>query len=70
MAAAMEDALAIHRFHFAFTITFHYLFPLLTMGLSGLIVVFKVLALRNEDPVYDECARFWAKIFAMYQRCL
>ncbi len=30
----MDDVLTIHRFHFAFTVTFHYLFPQLTMGLA------------------------------------
>ena len=33
------DALLLHRLHFAFTVTFHYLFPQLTMGLALLIVV-------------------------------
>jgi cytochrome bd-type quinol oxidase subunit 1 len=28
----MDSALLIHRLHFAFTVTFHYLFPQLTMG--------------------------------------
>jgi cytochrome d ubiquinol oxidase subunit I len=28
------DALTLHRLHFAFTITYHYLFPQLTMGLA------------------------------------
>ena len=65
LGPAMDDALSIHRLHFAFTITFHYLFPLLTMGLSALMVIFKVLALRREDPIYAECARFWARIFAI-----
>ncbi len=37
----------IHRLHFAFTITFHYLFPQLTMGLALLIVVLKSVALRT-----------------------
>jgi len=31
----MDSALLVHRLHFAFTITFHYLFPQLTMGLAG-----------------------------------
>ena len=35
----------IHRLHFAFTVTFHYLFPQLTMGLALLIVVLKTVAL-------------------------
>ena len=37
----------IHRLHFAFTITFHYLFPQLTMGLALLIVVLKTVALKT-----------------------
>jgi cytochrome d ubiquinol oxidase subunit I len=35
----MDSALAVHRLHFAFTITYHYLFPQLTMGLALLIVL-------------------------------
>jgi cytochrome d ubiquinol oxidase subunit I len=61
----MDDALTVHRLHFAFTITFHYLFPQLTMGLALLIVIFKTLYLRKNDARYNEAARFWAKIFAI-----
>jgi len=61
----MESALTAHRFHFAFTVAFHYLFPQLTMGLALLIVILKSLALRRGDPRYDQAARFWAKIFAI-----
>jgi cytochrome bd ubiquinol oxidase subunit I len=61
----MESALLIHRLHFAFTATFHYLFPQLTMGLALLIVLFKTIALRRNDPVYGEAARFWGKIFGI-----
>ncbi|MGC1500948.1 MAG: cytochrome ubiquinol oxidase subunit I [Terriglobales bacterium] len=61
----MESALLIHRLHFAFTATFHYLFPQLTMGLALLIVILKTIALRRKDPVYDQAARFWAKIFGI-----
>lgn len=50
---------------FAFTVTFHYLFPQLTMGLALLIVVLKTMALRTHNAHYDRCARFWAKIFAI-----
>lgn len=59
------NALTVHRIHFAFTITFHYLFPQLTMGLALLIVVLKTLALRTRDSHYDEAARFWSRIFAI-----
>jgi cytochrome d ubiquinol oxidase subunit I len=59
------DALLLHRIHFAFTITFHYLFPQLTMGLALLIVALKTVAIRRHDERYNEAARFWARIFAL-----
>jgi cytochrome d ubiquinol oxidase subunit I len=58
-------ALGWHRFQFAFTITFHYLFPQLTMGLALLLVVFKGAALRTRDTRFDDLARFWARIFGV-----
>jgi cytochrome bd ubiquinol oxidase subunit I len=61
----MNSALAIHRLQFAFTITFHYLFPQLTMGLAFLILALKTIALRSGDDHYNQAARFWAKIFAI-----
>jgi cytochrome bd ubiquinol oxidase subunit I len=61
----MDSALAVHRLHFAFTITFHYLFPQLTMGLALLIVILKTLALRTGNEHYNQAARFWVKIFAI-----
>jgi cytochrome d ubiquinol oxidase subunit I len=61
----MDSALLVHRIHFAFTITFHYLFPQLTMGLAPLIVVLKTLALRRNDEIYHQAARFWARIFGI-----
>jgi cytochrome bd ubiquinol oxidase subunit I len=61
----MDNAFLVHRLQFAFTITFHYLFPQLTMGLALLLVVLKTLALRTGNAHYDQCARFLAKIFAI-----
>jgi cytochrome bd ubiquinol oxidase subunit I len=61
----MGNALLVHRLQFAFTATFHYLFPQLTMGLALLIVVLKTIGLRRIDPVYHEAARFWGKIFGI-----
>src|SRR5580692_5644937 len=55
----------IHRLHFAFTITFHYLFPQLTMGLALLIVAIKTVALRTGSEVWDRAARFWGRIFGI-----
>jgi cytochrome bd ubiquinol oxidase subunit I len=61
----MEHALDVHRLHFAFTITFHYLFPQLTMGLALLLVYLKTKALRTGDEHYNRAARFWARIFGI-----
>jgi len=61
----MDSALLIHRLHFGFTVTFHYLFPQLTMGLAPLIVIFKTLGLRRQNEIYNEAARFWARIFGI-----
>jgi cytochrome bd ubiquinol oxidase subunit I len=61
----MHDALLLHRIHFAFTITYHYIFPQLTMGLGLLIVVLKTLALRRDDRVLNQSARFWAAVFGI-----
>ncbi|HXX19753.1 MAG TPA: cytochrome ubiquinol oxidase subunit I [Candidatus Acidoferrum sp.] len=61
----MEDALTVHRLHFAFTVTFHYIFPQLTMGLALLILLMKSVALRRGDETWNRAARFWARIFGI-----
>ena len=61
----MTDAVLWHRIQFVFTITYHYLFPQLTMGLALLIVAFKSLGLWLRDESFNEVARFWARIFAI-----
>jgi cytochrome d ubiquinol oxidase subunit I len=55
----------IHRLHFAFTVTFHYLFPQLTMGLALLIVVLKTGALKTGGAEWDRAAQFWGRIFGI-----
>ena len=61
----MEDMIFYDRLQFAFTITFHYIFPQLTMGLSLLIVYFKGKYLINKIAKYNEAAKFLMKIFAI-----
>jgi cytochrome d ubiquinol oxidase subunit I len=61
----MGDAVIAARSQFAFTILFHYLFPILTMGLGVLIAVLKTLHLMGRGEIYASAARFWAKIFAL-----
>src|SRR6202171_4719033 len=61
----MNEALSVHRLHFAFTVTFHYIFPQLTMGLALLLVYLKTKALRTGDEHWNRAARFWARIFGI-----
>ncbi len=61
----MEDILFYHRVQFAFTITFHYLFPQLTMGLSLIIVAFKFMHFRTQKLIYNDASKFLMKIFAL-----
>jgi cytochrome d ubiquinol oxidase subunit I len=53
------------RLQFAFTLTYHYLFPQLTMGLAWFLVYWKWRALRTSDEKYNQAVRFWAKIFGL-----
>ena len=53
------------RFQFGFTLTYHYLFPQLTMGLAWFLVFWKWRALRTGDERYNNAVRFWAKIFGL-----
>jgi len=53
------------RLQFAFTVTYHYLFPQLTMGLACFLVHWKWRALRTGDENYNQAVRFWAKIFGL-----
>jgi cytochrome d ubiquinol oxidase subunit I len=61
----MDSALSVDRLHFAFTITYHYLFPQLTMGLALLILILKTMALRSGDEHFSHAARFWTRLFAI-----
>lgn len=65
MISIFSDPAFWHRLQFAFTVTFHYLFPQLTMGLAWFIVYWKWKALRTGEERYNQAARFWAKIFGL-----
>jgi cytochrome bd ubiquinol oxidase subunit I len=61
----MTDPLFWHRLQFGFTITYHYLFPQLTMGLALLIVILKAIGLRTGESRWNDAARFWIRIFGL-----
>lgn len=61
----MDASTILSRLQFAFTISFHYLFPQLTMGLALLILILKTLYLLRKDEIYNTSGHFWARIFAI-----
>lgn len=61
----MDSALALHRLHFAFTATYHYLFPQVTMGLALVILIYKSAALWRGDERANQASRFWVRIFGL-----
>ncbi|HEY8314495.1 MAG TPA: cytochrome ubiquinol oxidase subunit I [Candidatus Baltobacteraceae bacterium] len=58
------DVVSVDRLQFAFTIMFHYLFPIGTMGLAPFIAWYTFQAMRG-DAQAEAAARFWTKIFAI-----
>lgn len=59
------DVLMLSRVQFALTIMFHCVFPPMTIGIGGLLVVMEGLYLKTRQPVYETMAKFWTKIFAV-----
>jgi len=61
----MLDAVLLARIQFAFTITFHILFPAFTIGLASWLAMLEFLWLRTGKPAYQSLYQFWVKIFAV-----
>jgi cytochrome d ubiquinol oxidase subunit I len=61
----VNDPVVLSRIQFAFTVTYHYLFPQLTMGLAFLIAVLKTQAIMRRSDLHNEAVRFWSRIFAV-----
>jgi cytochrome d ubiquinol oxidase subunit I len=59
------DALTLARFQFAFTVSFHFVFPAFSIGLASFLAVLEAQWLRTKDDLYLDLFRFWIKIFAV-----
>lgn len=59
------DALLLARIQFAFTVSFHFIFPAFSIGLASYLAVLEGLWLRTGRDVYIDLFRFWLKIFAI-----
>ena len=59
------DAILLARIQFAFTVSFHFLFPAFTIGLASYLAVLNGLYLWTSEHKYLELFRYWVKIFAL-----
>ena len=59
------DPIMLSRIQFAFTVSFHILFPAFTIGLASWLAVVEGMYLKTNHPVYKEIYKFWVKIFAV-----
>ncbi len=59
------DPVLLARLQFAFTVTFHIIFPSFTIGLSAYIATLGVMWLRSGEERYHRLMKFWTKIFAV-----
>ena len=58
-------ALLLARWQFAFTVSFHFLFPPFTIGLAAYLAVLEGLWLKTGQALYLDLFRYWLKIFAI-----
>ena len=59
------DAVLLARIQFALTVGFHYIFPVLTIGMAWIIVWMLTRHLKTGEPIYRRMARFWIRVFAL-----
>jgi cytochrome d ubiquinol oxidase subunit I len=59
------DALILSRIQFAANISFHILFPTITIALCWFLVFFRVRFARTQDTAWEEAYYFWTKVFAL-----
>jgi cytochrome d ubiquinol oxidase subunit I len=58
-------ALLLSRVQFAFTVSFHIIFPSFTIGLAAWLTVLEACHLVTRKPVYRRLFEFWLKIFGV-----
>ncbi|MEO8524186.1 MAG: cytochrome ubiquinol oxidase subunit I [Caldimonas sp.] len=59
------DPVLLARIQFAFTVSFHIIFPTMSIGLAMFLAIVEGLWLKTKDPLYLQIYRFWLGIFAM-----
>ncbi|MBW1214993.1 cytochrome ubiquinol oxidase subunit I [Pantoea allii] len=59
------DAFHLARIQFAFTVSFHIIFPAITIGLASFLAVLEGMWLKTHNQTYRDLYHFWSKIFAV-----
>ena len=59
------SALTLARMQFAFTVSFHFIFPAFTIGLASFLMVLEALWLKTGRDVFHQLFQYWVKIFAI-----
>ncbi|MBU5376729.1 MAG: cytochrome ubiquinol oxidase subunit I [Pantoea sp.] len=59
------DAFHLARIQFAFTVSFHILFPAITIGLASFLAVLEGMWLKSRNETYRDLYHFWSKVFAV-----
>lgn len=59
------EPITLARIQFAFTISFHIIFPAFTIGLASFLVVIAGLRIKTQKIVYEEIYNLWVKVFAL-----
>ncbi|CAJ0990894.1 cytochrome ubiquinol oxidase subunit I [Pantoea sp. Nvir] len=59
------DAFHLARIQFAFTVSFHIIFPAITIGLASFLAVLEGMWLKSRDETYRDLYLFWSKVFAV-----
>ena len=59
------DPLLLSRLQFAFTVSFHIIFPSMSIGLCAFLVLVEFMHLRTGDELYRRIYRFWSILFAL-----
>ena len=55
----------LHRLQFGFTISFHFIFPPMSLGLGLILIIFGVKSVRTKDPKWRQLSLFWTKIYGL-----
>ncbi len=61
----LEDAVLLARIQFAFTVSFHIIFPAFSIGLASFLAVLEFQWLRTGEAHYLKLFKYWIKIFAV-----